>query len=79
MDTVELKLQVKANDMPEFTKTLVEYDIDNEIIGHTEDNEMIIQIDYSFEQQDAVDELLENSEIFEDDQDEEIEEDEEDD
>jgi hypothetical protein len=79
MDTVELKLQVKANDMPEFTKTLVEYDIDNEIIGHTEDNEMIVQIDYGFEQQDAVDELLEISEIFEDDQDEEIEEDEEDD
>jgi hypothetical protein len=79
MENVALKLQVETENVPEFTRVLIEHEIDNEIIGHTEDDDIIIQIEYGFEQQDGVDELLEISEIFEDDQDEEIEEDEEDD
>jgi hypothetical protein len=67
MDTVELKLQVEAENMAEFTKTLIDHEIDNEIIGHTEGDDIIIQIEYGFEQQDAVDELLEISEVFESD------------
>jgi hypothetical protein len=66
MDTVELKLQVETENMAEFTKTLIEYDIDNEIVGHTEDDEIIIQIEYGFDQQDGVDELLQIAEIYED-------------
>ena len=71
MDKVTLKLEVETENMPDFTKILTEHEIENEIIGHTEENEIIIQIEYDFEQQDAVDELLEISEIFEDDFDEE--------
>jgi hypothetical protein len=74
MDTVELKLQVETENMPEFTKTLIEHEIDNEIIGHTEEDDIIIQIEYGFEQQDGVDELLEISEVFDDDFDEDEEE-----
>jgi len=71
MDTVTLKIQVEAENIAEFTKTLIDHEIDNEIIGHTEDDDIIIQIEYGFEQEDGVDELLEISEIFEDEFDEE--------
>ncbi|MBL4594033.1 MAG: hypothetical protein JKX68_09485 [Flavobacteriales bacterium] len=75
MENVALKLQVETENVPEFTRVLIEHEIDNEIIGHTEDDDIIIQIEYGFEQQDGVDELLEISEIFEDDLDEDEEED----
>jgi len=79
MDKVALKLQVEVENMPEFTKILIEHDIDNEIIGHTGEDEIIIQIEYGFDQQDGVDDLLAISEVFDDEDDEEIEEDEEED
>lgn len=75
MENVALKLQVETENMAEFTSVLIEHEIDNEIIGHTEADDIIIQIEYGFEQQDGVDELLEISEIFEDDLDEDEEED----
>jgi hypothetical protein len=75
MENVALKLQVETENIPEFTSVLIEHEIDNEIIGHTEADDIIIQIEYGFEQQDGVDELLEISEIFEDDFDEDEEED----
>ncbi|NQX97722.1 MAG: hypothetical protein HRT73_07555 [Flavobacteriales bacterium] len=65
MENVALKLQVETENVPEFTRVLIEHEIDNEIIGHTEDDDIIIQIEYGIEQQDGVDELFEISEIFE--------------
>lgn len=75
MEKAALKLQVAAKNMPEFTKILIENDIDNEIVGHTEDEELIIHVEYGEPQEEAVEDLLEFSEIFEDDFDEEEEED----
>lgn len=75
MEKVELKLQVETENMPEFTKILIEHDIDNEIIGHTGDSEIIIHIEYDESQESAVEDLLEIADIFEDDFDEDEEED----
>ena len=75
MSKVALKLQVAAENMPAFTKILTEHDIDNEIVGHTEEEELIIHVEYAEPQEGAIEDLLEFSEIFEEDFDQEEEED----
>lgn len=71
MEEFELKLQVKAKKMPDFAVALMDFEIKNEIVGLTEDGDLIIQVEYDNDQQEGIGELLKVSEIFEDDFDEE--------
>jgi hypothetical protein len=75
----ELKFQVEAKNMPEFTSTLIDFEMDNEIIGITEDDEIIVHVIFDDDQQEGIGNLLQISTLFEDEDDDEIEEDEEED
>ena len=69
MENFELKLAVETDNLVEATEILVDYDITNEIIGNTEDDNIIIHIEYDDDQQEGVGDLLKIAEIYEDDED----------
>ncbi len=80
MEEFELHLEVVPNKMGDFTETLIDYEIDNEIIGKTEDGNIIVLVKYDNDQQEGIGDLLEIAELYElDDEDEDEDENEEED
>ncbi len=71
MENFELKLKVETDNLVEVTQTLVDYDITNEIIGNTEDGNIIINVEYDDDQQEGIGDLLKVAEIYEDEEEEE--------
>lgn len=71
MQEFELHLEVAPDKMGDFTETLVDFEIDNEIIGKTEDGNIIVQVNYDDDQQEGIGDLLEIAEVYELDEDEE--------
>ena len=49
---------VPADLVMEFAEGLVEHELTNEIIGTTTDNELVVEVEYSREERDAVNELM---------------------
>tara|TARA_R110001592_G_scaffold45430_4_gene145185 strand:- start:2608 stop:2835 length:228 start_codon:yes stop_codon:yes gene_type:complete len=75
MELDELDFEVKPKNLSEFIDILVDFDIDNEIIGQTEDENPIIHIEYDEDGEEAVGQLLEIGKIIEVDSDEDEDED----
>lgn len=67
MENFELKLEVETDNLVEVTEILVDYDITNEIIGNTEDGNILIHIEYDDDQQEGIGDLLNIAEIYEND------------
>jgi len=65
MEKFELNLEVAPEKMGDFTETIVEFEINNEIIGKTEDGNIIIQLKYDDDQQEGIGDLLEIAEVYE--------------
>ncbi len=74
MTTEELDFVVKPKNLPEFIKILVDYEIDNEIIGQNDDNYPIIHIEYEQDHEEAIMQLMEVAKVVKT-EDEELEED----
>lgn len=68
MENFKLKLEVETDSLVAATQTLVDYDITNEIIGSTEDGNIIIHVEYDDDQQEGIGDLLNIAEIYEDDE-----------
>ena len=65
MEEFELNLEVAPEKMGDFTETIVEFEINNEIIGKTEDGNIIVQLKYDDDQQEGIGDLLEIAEVYE--------------
>ena len=52
------KFNVATDDIVEFVEILTENELANEIIGTTYDNKLIIEVEYSRHERDAVNELM---------------------
>ena len=65
MEEFELNLEVTPEKMGDFTETIVDFEINNEIIGKTEDGNIIIQLKYDDDQQEGIGDLLEIAEVYE--------------
>lgn len=71
MEKNELDFEVKSKNLSEFIDILVDFDIDNEIIGQTDDNNPIIHIEFDEDGEEGVNQLLEIANIIDVDFDEE--------
>lgn len=71
MEKNELDFEVKSKNLSEFIDILVDFDIDNEIIGQTDDNNPIIHIEFDEDGEEGVNQLLEIATIIDVDFDEE--------
>ena len=65
MEEFELNLEVAPEKMGDFTEIIVDFEINNEIIGKTEDGNIIIQLKYDDDQQEGIGDLLEIAEVYE--------------
>lgn len=65
MTIEEMDFIVKPKNLSEFIEILVDYEIDNEIIGQTEDKHPIIHTEYDEFNEDAIEHLMEIAEVVE--------------
>lgn len=65
MTIEELDFEVKPKNLSEFIEILVDFEIDNEIIGQTEDKHLIIHTEYDEFNEDAIEHLMELAEVVE--------------
>lgn len=65
MQTETMDFAVEPENLPEFIEILVDYEIDNEIIGQTEDNYPIIHIEFEEDNEEAIVQLMELGEVLE--------------
>ena len=65
----KMTLTVPADSMVEFARIIEENELDNTITGLTEDEDILIEVQYSNEERQAVYELIELTEAEEDEDD----------
>ena len=65
----KMTLTVPADSMVEFARIIGENELDNTITGLTEDEDILVEVQYSNEERQAVYELIELTEAEEDDED----------
>lgn len=65
MLTEELDFMVKPRKLSEFIEILVDYEIDNEILGQTEDKYLIIHLEFDEDNEEAIEHLMELAEVVE--------------
>ena len=71
----QLSFEVQIEDLLEFVKIIAEYELDNEMIGYTEENNLLISITYPKDKWKAMRLLLEYSLLWDEDDTDELEED----
>lgn len=65
MTIEELDFEVKPKNLSAFIEILVDFEINNEIIGQTEDKHLIIHTEYDEFNEDAIEHLMELAEVVE--------------
>ena len=55
---MKTSFNVPADQIMVIAELLVEHELTNEIIGTTDDNELVIEVEYSRNERDAVNELM---------------------